>query len=172
MSHWNVTDHIFSVPFGKSKNYVLNDIFFDLSVVLAKMTFARNNDIFNRPFALRQNYVLNHIFSTFRICGLSDVYSFMLLTPHLTKNIGADNTEQANTNTMAATVWIQRGAMWKRRNSHSSGSYDDDNPICGICWVCNQFTDGCKPITMSNVLMGECTADYHKNLQQAIDPTK
>jgi hypothetical protein len=65
MSHWNVTDHIiFSVPFGKSKNYVLNDILFDLLVVRAKMTFARNNNIFNRPFALRQNYVLtvNHIF--------------------------------------------------------------------------------------------------------------
>jgi hypothetical protein len=32
--------------------------------------------------------------------------SFMLLTPHTTKNIGADNTKQANTNTMAATVWM------------------------------------------------------------------
>jgi hypothetical protein len=63
MSHWNVTGHIFSVPFGISKSYVLNDILFDLLVVQAKMTFARNNDIFNRPFALSQNYVLNHIFS-------------------------------------------------------------------------------------------------------------
>jgi hypothetical protein len=88
------------------------------------------------------------------------------------KIFGADNTEQVNTNTMAGTVWMWRGAMWKCRNSHSSGSYDDGTPICGICWVCNQFTDGCKPITMSNVLMGECTAEYHKNLQQTIDPTK
>jgi hypothetical protein len=32
--------------------------------------------------------------------------SVMLLTPHTTKNIGANNTKQAITNTMAATVWV------------------------------------------------------------------
>jgi hypothetical protein len=51
-----------TVPFGIPKKYVINHIFFDISVVRAIMTFARNNDIFNRPFALQQNYVLNHIF--------------------------------------------------------------------------------------------------------------
>jgi hypothetical protein len=68
-----MTGHIFSVPFGISKNYVLNDILFDLLVVHAKMTFACNNNIFNRPFALNQNYVLNHTVLIFWICGLSDV---------------------------------------------------------------------------------------------------
>jgi hypothetical protein len=57
-----VKGHIFSVLFRISKNYVLNDILFDLLVVRAKMTFARNNHIFKRPFALNQNYVYNHIF--------------------------------------------------------------------------------------------------------------
>jgi hypothetical protein len=51
-----------TVPFGIPKKYVINDILFDMSVVRAIMTFARNNDIFNRPFASNQNYVLNHIF--------------------------------------------------------------------------------------------------------------
>jgi hypothetical protein len=47
MSHWNVTGHVFSVPFGIPKKYVINHILFDISVVRAIMTFARNNDIFN-----------------------------------------------------------------------------------------------------------------------------
>jgi hypothetical protein len=41
--------------------------------------------------------------------------SFMLLTPHTTKNIGADNTKQAITNTTAVMVWMQWGATWKRK---------------------------------------------------------
>jgi hypothetical protein len=55
---------------------VLNDILFDLSVVRAKVTFARNNDIFNRPFALSQNYVLNHIF--FQHFGYAGSLMFLL----------------------------------------------------------------------------------------------
>jgi hypothetical protein len=51
---------------------------------------------------------------------------------------------------MAATVWVWRGAMWKSRNCHSSGSCNDGNPVSNICQVFNQLTDGCKPVTMRN----------------------